>query len=33
MESLKLTSQQAMDAMKIPVNEQPKYLDKLKTMV
>ena len=29
MESLKFTAQQAMDALKIPVTEQPKYMAKL----
>ena len=29
MESLKLTAQQAMDALKIPVSEREKYLEKL----
>lgn len=29
METLKLTAEQAMDALKIPVSEQPKYAAKL----
>ena len=29
MESFKITAQQAMDALKIPLAEQPKYLAKL----